>query len=49
MTYDISTLYDIEECDKCYKIWNDVKKIKDSRNIIERVNDILGINKEKKE
>lgn len=42
MTYDINELYNIKECDKCYKIWEDVKKIRDSRNIIKRVNDILG-------
>lgn len=42
MTYDIRELYNIKNCDKCYKIWKDVKKIRDSRNIVERVNDILG-------
>ena len=44
MTYDIKELYNIKKCDKCYEIWEDVKKIKDSRNIIDRVNDILGEN-----
>lgn len=42
MTYDIRELYNIKNCDKCYKIWKDVKRIRDSRNIVERVNDILG-------
>lgn len=42
MTYDIRELYNIKNCDKCYKIWKDVKRIRDSRDIVERVNDILG-------
>lgn len=42
MTYDINELYKIDNCDKCYKIWEDVKKIKDRRTITERVYDILG-------
>jgi hypothetical protein len=42
MTYDLQTLYDIENCDKCYKIWEDVKKVKDSRSIFKRVKDILS-------
>ena len=42
MTYDIRELYIIKNCHKCYKIWQDVKRIRDSRNIVERVNDILG-------
>lgn len=41
MTYDIQELFNIQDCTKCYKIWKEVKKITDSRNIIERVNDIL--------
>lgn len=44
MTYDINALYEIENCDRCYKIWHDTKEIKDSRSIIERVFDILGDN-----
>ena len=44
MTYDINELYEIENCDRCYKIWQDTKEIKDSRSIIERVFDILGDN-----
>lgn len=42
MTYDIKELYNIENCDNCYEVWNDVKGIRDSRTIVERVNDILG-------
>lgn len=41
MTYDIQELFKINNCTKCYKIWEEVKKTTDSRNIIERVNDIL--------
>ena len=41
MTYSIKDLYDINNCDKCYKIWEDAKKIKDSREICNRVFDIL--------
>ena len=43
MTYDINELYKIDNCENCYKVWEDMKKIKDSRNICERVNDIFGI------
>lgn len=41
MTYDINELYKIKECDKCYNIWKGVMNIKDSRNIVQRVKDIL--------
>lgn len=41
MTYKIDELYKIENCKKCYKVWQDTLKIKDSRNIIERVKDVL--------
>ena len=41
MTYDINELYKIENCDKCYNIWQGVMNIKDSRNIVQRVRDIL--------
>ena len=44
MTYDIKSLFNIDNCDKCYKIWGEVKQIKDSRDIIQRVYDILGNN-----
>lgn len=42
MTYDINELYNVKNCDICYNIWEDVNRIKDSRNIIKRVNDVLG-------
>ena len=41
MTYNIKELYKKENCENCYNIWKDVVKIKDSRNIVERVFDIL--------
>lgn len=41
-TYNIQDLYDIENCDKCYKIWQNVCKIKDDRKISQRIFDILG-------
>lgn len=44
MTYDINDLYKIEDCDICYKVWEDAKKVKDSRTIVERVYDVLGRN-----
>lgn len=43
MTYELKELYNIKNCDKCYNIWKDTKKIKDSRDIITRVKDILNI------
>lgn len=46
MTYDIKELYKIDNCDKCYALWEDSKKIKDSRDIIERIYDIFGEEKE---
>lgn len=42
MTYDINDLYAVEKCNVCYKLWNDVKKINDSRNILDRIYDIFG-------
>lgn len=42
MTYDLKELYNIENCEQCYQLWEDTKKIKDSRNILERVFDVLG-------
>ena len=41
MTDDIKELYKVKNCTKCYKLWEDVKKIKDSRNIINRIKDVL--------
>ena len=46
MTYDIKKLYNINNCDMCYGLWESSKNIKDSRNIIDRVYDILGEVKE---
>lgn len=46
MTYDIKELYDIDNCDKCYELWESSKNIKDSRSIINRVYDIFGEVKE---
>lgn len=43
MTYDLKELYKIKNCDKCYEIWKDTKRIKDSRDIITRVQDILDV------
>lgn len=41
-TYDIKDLYNIDECETCYKDWKDVCKIKDQRSIVQRALDILG-------
>lgn len=41
-TYDIQDLYNIEKCETCYQIWQDVCKIKDNRKISQRIFDILG-------
>ena len=46
MTYDIKELYNIDNCDKCYELWQSSKNIKDSRSIIDRVYDIFGEVKE---
>lgn len=46
MTCKLEELYAIEKCDKCYKIWEDTKNIKDSRSIENRVLDILGDEKQ---
>lgn len=42
MTYDINELYKVKNCDVCYNVWEDIINIKDSRNIVERVKNILG-------
>lgn len=42
MTYDVNDLDAVKQCDHCYKLWLDTKKIKDSRSIYERIKDILG-------
>ena len=42
MTYEIKELYNIDNCDKCYELWEASKNIKDSRTIIDRVYDVFG-------
>jgi len=42
MTYDALELDEVKKCPHCYEIWQNVKKIQDSRIITERVKDILG-------
>lgn len=42
MTYDVNDLDAVKQCDHCYKLWLDTKKIGDSRSIYERIKDILG-------
>lgn len=42
MTYDVNDLDAVKQCDHCYKLWLDTKKIRDSRSIYERIKDILG-------
>ena len=41
MTYDINHLNNIEICKYCYYLWEDSCKIRDSRNIEQRIIDIL--------
>ncbi len=41
MTYDVADLDMVKPCKHCYSLWQDAKKIKDSRNIIQRIQDIL--------
>ena len=42
ITYNIDNLFDIENCKICYKSWQDICKVKDSRSIEQRIIDILG-------
>ena len=42
MSYDVRYLDKVEPCPYCYKLWEETKSIKDSRSIIERIEDILG-------
>lgn len=42
MTYDINDLDNVQECKYCSKLWQDSKKVRDSRDIIKRIQDILG-------
>lgn len=46
-TYDIKHLREIEKCPRCYPLWEDIMKIKDTRSIKQRIKDIFNIeNKE---
>ena len=42
MTYDVSDLDKVKPCPHCYSLWQDTKKIRDSRSIFDRVKDVLG-------
>jgi hypothetical protein len=42
MTYDVKDLDKVKPCSHCYELWQNTKNIKDSRNIITRINDVLG-------
>jgi len=42
MTYDVKDLDKVKPCPHCYSLWEDTKKICDSRSIMKRINDILG-------
>lgn len=41
-TYDIADLYNIKQCEICYKDWQEVCNIKDRRSISQRIIDMLG-------
>lgn len=41
-TYDLNELKSVKHCPYCYKLWQDSKKILDSRSIIERIHDVFG-------
>ena len=42
MMYDVSDLDKVKPCPHCYSLWQDTKKIRDSRSIFDRVKDVLG-------
>lgn len=42
MTYDVADLDKVEPCPHCYKLWEETKKIGDSRDIFTRIHNILG-------
>lgn len=42
MSYDVKDLDKVKPCPHCYSLWEDTKRICDSRSIIKRINDILG-------
>ena len=41
MTYDVKDLDSVEHCPHCYSLWQETKNIKDSRDIVTRIHDIL--------
>ena len=41
MTYDVNELDKVKPCEHCYSLWEETKKICDSRSIIERINDVF--------
>lgn len=42
MTYDVKDLDEVKSCPYCYGLWEETKKVEDSRTIIERIEDIIG-------
>lgn len=42
MTNDINELKNVEHCQYCYDLWKETMKIEDSRDIYQRIEDILG-------
>lgn len=42
MTYDVKDLDEVKPCEHCYNLWLDTKNIRDSRDIIQRINDLFG-------
>lgn len=42
MTYDVKDLDKVERCPHCYTLWEETKKVADSRTIIQRIEDVLG-------
>lgn len=42
MTYDVKDLDKVERCPYCYTLWEETKKVADSRTIIQRIEDVLG-------
>lgn len=41
MTYDVNELDKVKPCECCYSLWEETKKICDSRSIVERINDVF--------
>ena len=42
MTYDVKELESVKACSYCYTLWEATKKVKDSRDITQRIEDLLG-------